>query len=247
MIQEIVEQLAAALSLPQIEMELCPALKEGYRASYIGGVLEVEGGTPLTLGGALSLFAKGAKADHLGEYLGERSPHFPLRPVDLRGEKRPLAEVVAAGYNSVVIGEEEPSTPFEQAGIQVIREGEGESSRHWTLIKERRGGGDPNATRFEKLSHEMRHAEGKGPLIFSLGRGDAPLLNRLADHAGRQTLIAFPAEEGSYWETLRQRRNVTATPFLPILSRDGPPLEGNGRDFSCMHGSERCRDEHSTL
>ncbi len=112
--------------------ELCLKMREGRRAegytsSYQQGVLTIVGNNASSLIHGVATLSVAVKSGHFPDFLGERKPRYPLRPLHYCREWEGISKekvclrILELGYNAIIV-ETLPKDPqlFKDFGIKII-------------------------------------------------------------------------------------------------------------------------------
>lgn len=92
---------------PQLLTAVVEKKGEGYKSSYAGGKLKITANNSLAEAYAISQMGTAIRAKHFGDYLGENSPRFTLRPLWLKATVEiPLTEELTLNLPEFMLAED---------------------------------------------------------------------------------------------------------------------------------------------
>jgi hypothetical protein len=219
---------------------------DGYLATCRGGELEIIAGTPLGLSYGLAQNIAALRSGYYEEFLGQRTPHFAIRPLLLSGtESFDPTRIIELGYNCVIVESDQMLIPEDldglllgrkvcvshptrkpmDAGYRRVLEQEitSKSSSHILFYESQLlhpSFVSEKDTTLDLVSAELALVESLMPefsqLIFYIPAVTAEWLPALCDIAGNRTKIAF-CNKAAIWEVLRKQKDPSVTPLMPLM------------------------------
>ncbi len=213
---------------------------EGYHAETKLDGVEAKSTSELGCTYAATQLATAIQANHLGEFLGDQRPLFPLRPVWFRDPPTSLETtgrfLAECGFNALVVD----SPLAEKAELKIIQKVSqiSEASPYADYLLIELSPSSKELLESEAAEQQIRKWEeqlsGQGLIVYikadnaEAAQRQAHWLPHLCDQCGERTILAFSALSGSatgvatplhpIWARLREIPWPSATALMPVVN-----------------------------